>query len=63
MIPANISGINTKTLSNNQKTKIIAIPIINEITWLSVTALEKIPIDAYTDPTRTNPRYPVNTAP
>ena len=63
MIPANISGINTKTLSNNQKTKIIAIPIINEITWLSVTALEKIPIDAYTAPTSTNPRYPVNTAP
>ena len=63
MIPANISGIKTKTLSNSQNTKIIAIPIINEITWLSVTELEKIPIDAYTAPTSTSPRYPVNTAP
>ena len=34
MIPANISGINTKTLSNSQNTKIIAIPIINDITWI-----------------------------
>ena len=63
MIPANISGVNTKTLSNSQNTKIIAIPIINDITWLSVTALENIPIEAYTAPTSTNPRYPVNTAP
>ena len=37
--------------------------IINDITWLSVTELEKIPIDAYTAPTSTSPRYPVNTAP
>ena len=43
-------------LLEEYEAKIIAIPIIKEITWLSVTALEKTPIDAYTDPTRINPR-------
>ena len=63
MMPAMKSGMKINTLSKIQKTKIIAIPIMKEITWLSVTALENIPIDAYTDPTKINPRYPVKTAP
>ena len=56
MMPAMKSGIKINTLSKSQKTKIIDIPIMKEITWLSVTALENIPIDAYTDPTRISPR-------
>ena len=56
MIPAMKSGIKINILSKSQKTKIIAIPIMNEITWLSVTALENTPIEAYTDPTKINPR-------
>ena len=50
------SGIKINTLSKSQKTKIIAIPIMKEITWLSVTALEKRPTEAYTDPTNISPR-------
>ena len=56
MMPAMKSGMKINTLSKSQKTKIIAIPIMKEITWLSVTALENIPIYAYTDPTKINPR-------